>query len=60
MRTLWFAMKILDEEEVQNFQEELTKIHEMNVRNKQLEEDHYSKLESNLTLVGATAVEDKL
>ena len=53
-------MKILDEEEVQNFQEELTKIHEMNVRNKQIEEDHYSKLESNLTLIGSTAVEDKL
>ena len=25
-----------------------------------MEEDHYSKLESNLTLLGATAVEDKL
>ena len=33
---------------------------EMKVRNKQMEEDHYSKLESNLTLLGATAVEDKL
>ena len=32
----------------------------MRVRNKQLEEDHYSKLESNFTLLGATAVEDKL
>ena len=30
------------------------------VRNKQAEEDHYSKLERNLTLLGATAVEDKL
>lgn len=53
-------MKILDEDEVQTFQEELSKIHEMKVRNKQNEEDHYSKLESNLTLLGATAVEDKL
>ena len=32
----------------------------MKVRNKQAEEDHYSKLERNLTLLGATAVEDKL
>lgn len=60
LRTLLFAMKILDEDEVQTFQEELSKIHEMKVRNKQNEEDHYSKLESNLTLLGATAVEDKL
>ena len=33
---------------------------EMKVRDKQMEENHYSKLESNLTLLGATAVEDKL
>lgn len=25
-----------------------------------MEEEHYSKLETNLTLLGATAVEDKL
>ena len=30
------------------------------MRNKTLEEEHYSKLETNLTLLGATAVEDKL
>ena len=60
LRTLLFAMKILDEDEVQQFQEELNTIHEMKVRNKQMEEDHYSKLESSLTLLGATAVEDKL
>lgn len=53
-------MKILDEDEVQQFQEELNTLHEMKVRNKKLEEEHYSKLESNLTLLGATAVEDKL
>ena len=60
LRTLLFAMKILDEDEVDRFQEELTAIHEMKVRNKQMEEDHYSKLESELVLLGATAVEDKL
>ena len=32
----------------------------MKVRNVKLEEEHYSRLESNLTLLGATAVEDKL
>lgn len=60
LRTFLYAMKILDEDEVQAFHEELTQINELKVRNKQLEEEHYSKLESNLTLLGATAVEDKL
>lgn len=32
----------------------------MKTRSKEREEQHYSKLESNLTLLGATAVEDKL
>ena len=60
LRTLLFAMKIIDEEELQDFQEQLTAIQEMKTRSKQREEEHYSKLESNLTLLGATAVEDKL
>lgn len=53
-------MKILDEDEVQQFQEKLTQIHEGKFKDKKIEEEHYSKLESNLTLLGATAVEDKL
>ena len=53
-------MKVLTEEEVLSFQEELTTLTEMKERNKDLEEEHFSKLESGLTLLGATAVEDKL
>ena len=60
LRTFLYAMKIMDEDEVQEFHEELTRIHETRVRNKKLEEEHYSKMETNLTLLGATAVEDKL
>ena len=53
-------MRILDDEEVLAFQEELTQIYEMVKPDRQLEEEHFSKLESNLTLLGATAVDDKL
>ena len=60
LRTFLYAMKILDEDEVQEFQEELTRIHEMRVKDKKIEENHFSNLENNLTLLGATAVEDKL
>ena len=35
-------------------------IKEARIRNKDREDEHYSKLESGLTLLGATAVEDKL
>ena len=53
-------MKVLDDDEVEEFQEELTRIHEEKDHNNDLEEEHFSKLENGLTLLGATAVEDKL
>jgi len=58
LRTLYFAMKVLDEKEVQKFHFELTKAEQiLNAKEERLEE-LYSEMESGLTLLGATAVED--
>ena len=53
-------MKVLDVEEVQNFQRKLEVINESLERIEDRIEDLYSQLEDNLTLLGATAVEDRL
>ena len=60
LRTLYFAMKILDEKEVQKFHFELNKVDQVLHKKEERLEAVYSELESNLTLLGATAVEDRL
>lgn len=60
MRTLYFAMKILDHSEVHNFQFELSKAEQILHKKEERLEAIYSELESDLTLLGATAVEDRL
>ena len=60
LRTLYFAMKILDEKEVQKFFFEINKAEQvLNKKDERLEQI-YNQLESDLTLLGATAVEDRL
>ena len=60
LRTLYFAMKILDQSEVHDFQFKLSKTEQVLFQKEERLEAIYSELESNLTLLGATAVEDRL
>ena len=60
LRTLLFAMKVLDEDEVHAFQVELESIQNSLDRIEIRTEELYSQLETNLTLLGATALEDRL
>lgn len=60
LRTLYFAMKILDEKEVQKLHFEINKVDQVLQNKEERLESVYSELESNLTLLGATAVEDRL
>ena len=60
LRTLYFAMKIIDEEEMKHFHFELEKAEQVLTQKEERLEMIYSRLESDLTLLGATAVEDQL
>ena len=60
LRTLYFAMKILDEEEVHNFHFQISKAEQVLFKKEERLEAIYSDLESDLILLGATAVEDRL
>ena len=53
-------MKLLDEKEVHNFHFELQKAEQILFQKDERLEKIYSDLESDLTLLGATAVEDRL
>ena len=60
LRTLYFAIKIMEEKEVQKFNFELEKADQVLHQREEKLESIYSDLESNLYLLGATAVEDRL
>ena len=60
LRTLYFAMKVVDDEELQKFHVKV-EIAEQNLLQKEERlEQVFSEMESGLTLLGATAVEDRL
>ncbi|XP_017063689.1 phospholipid-transporting ATPase IF isoform X1 [Drosophila eugracilis] len=60
LRTLAIARRLIAEEEYQDFLVELAQANSSLENRKQLSEECYSKIESNLDLLGATAVEDAL
>ncbi|XP_017126559.1 phospholipid-transporting ATPase IF isoform X2 [Drosophila elegans] len=60
LRTLAIARRLIAEEEYQDFLIELGQANSSLENRKQLSEECYSKIESNLDLLGATAVEDAL
>ena len=60
LRTLLIAMKIVDKEEFHKFFQDVNKAEEDVVNREKLLDKIYSDLESDLTLLGATAVEDRL
>jgi phospholipid-transporting ATPase len=60
LRTLWFAIKILEESEVHQFHFELERAEQILTQKEERLEKIYSALETDLTLLGATAVEDRL
>lgn len=53
-------MKILEEKEVQKLHFEINKVDQVLHKKEERLESVYSELESNLILLGATAVEDRL
>ena len=59
-RTLLIAMRILSEKEYENFSNELTKAKMDTDKKNERITKCYDMVESNLTLIGATIVEDKL
>nr|ACQ66056.1 MIP10063p [Drosophila melanogaster] len=60
LRTLAIARRLISEEEYQDFLVELAQANSSLENRKQLSEECYAKIESNLDLLGATAVEDAL
>ncbi|XP_044317095.1 phospholipid-transporting ATPase IF isoform X2 [Drosophila rhopaloa] len=60
LRTLAIARRLIADEEYQDFLTELAQANSSLENRKQLSEECYSKIESNLDLLGATAVEDAL
>ncbi|EDW82269.1 uncharacterized protein Dwil_GK25212 [Drosophila willistoni] len=60
LRTLAIARRHISETEYQGFVNELAHANSSLENRKQLSEECYSKIESNLDLLGATAVEDAL
>ncbi|KRK06441.1 phospholipid-transporting ATPase IF isoform X4 [Drosophila yakuba] len=60
LRTLAIARRLIGEEEYQDFLVELAQANSSLENRKQLSEECYAKIESNLDLLGATAVEDAL
>ena len=59
-RTLYIAMRILSVEEVEDFLSELEQAEMDTLHKKEKLEQVYATIESNLILLGATIVEDKL
>ena len=61
MRTLLFAYRELDEEEYNKFNEEFTMAkNSVSADRDEMMEEVAEKIENDLILLGATAVEDKL
>ncbi|XP_026838067.1 probable phospholipid-transporting ATPase IF isoform X2 [Drosophila erecta] len=60
LRTLAIARRLITEQEYQDFLAELAQANSSLENRKQLSEQCYAKIESNLDLLGATAVEDAL
>ncbi|KAH8303713.1 hypothetical protein KR018_001973 [Drosophila ironensis] len=60
LRTLAIARRLVTEEEYQDFLTELAQANSSLENRKQLSEECYAKIECNLDLLGATAVEDAL
>jgi phospholipid-translocating ATPase len=59
-RTLLVAMKVFDSDEIEKVQAELKKIETLHVNRDEQMNQLYDKLESEMTLLGATVVEDRL
>ena len=59
-RTLFIAMRLLTEEEYEDFIYDLNKAQSEIINKKKNMEEVYASIEKNLTLLGATIVEDKL
>ena len=59
-RTLYFGMKVLDELEVKKFEFDIVKAEQKLKQKDELLEKVYDEMERDLTLLGATAVEDRL
>ena len=59
-RTLFVAMKIFKEEEWEDFSSELEQAEMDTLHKKEKLEEIYQRIESSLTLIGSTIVEDKL
>ena len=60
LRTLLYAMKIIDADELHEIMVELENIHESLDHVDERTEKLFSKVENDLVLIGATAVEDRL
>ena len=60
LRTLFFAMKIIDKKELERFHSEIELTEQILQKKEERLELIYSNMESDLTLLGATAVEDRL
>ena len=60
LRTLLVAMKVVDKAECEKFFEEIEKAENDVLRRDRLLDAIYSNLETDLTLLGATAYEDRL
>ena len=59
-RTLYIAMKVFKEEEWEDFSSELEQAEMDTLNKKEKLEEIYQRIESGLTLIGSTIVEDKL
>jgi phosphoserine phosphatase len=59
-RTLYIAMKVFKEEEWEDFSSELEQAEMDTMNKKEKLEEIYQRIESGLTLIGSTIVEDKL
>lgn len=60
LRTLFIAMKLIDEKEVHDFFEKVEEAENCIQQREEMLENLYGELESHLVLLGATAVEDRL
>ena len=60
LRTLYFAMKIVEPNELKRFHTEVELTEQILQKKEERLEVIYSHMESDLTLLGATAVEDRL
>ena len=60
LRTLLMAMKVIDEQEYQQFQSEVALAERDVLQRDKLLAEIYNRFETGLVLLGATAVEDRL